>query len=155
MISKLLSAGILFYLACIITATAGMILCYKSFVHFVETSNLCKVIITFIKNKVIYGILIDLGVNECSRLPINILRSLSNERIKAEEMDSYSLPWQAVIFYKGSPFCGGTLIAPKWVVTGAHCLPAWMPSSNVEIKLGINDLFRPTIKQQLFKISKM
>lgn len=33
-------------------------------------------------------------------------------------------PWQAALMYKDgiSPFCGGTLVHPQWVVTATHCL---------------------------------
>jgi len=31
-------------------------------------------------------------------------------------------PWQILMFFNGQPGCGGTLVAPDWVVTAAHCV---------------------------------
>ena len=32
-------------------------------------------------------------------------------------------PWQAIVAYKGGgQFCGGTLMAKKWVLTVSHCV---------------------------------
>merc|ERR1712226_78711 len=33
-----------------------------------------------------------------------------------------SWPWQVLMLFNGQPGCGGTLIAPQWVVTAAHCV---------------------------------
>lgn len=32
-------------------------------------------------------------------------------------------PWQAQLSSRksGSPFCGGTLVSPQWVVSASHC----------------------------------
>ncbi len=32
-------------------------------------------------------------------------------------------PWQASLHFKGSHSCGGTLVAPDFIITAAHCFP--------------------------------
>ena len=31
-------------------------------------------------------------------------------------------PWQAMLMRGSFGFCGGTLVAPQWVVTASHCV---------------------------------
>merc|ERR1712212_240184 len=39
-------------------------------------------------------------------------------------------PWQVLMKFRGQPGCGGSLVAPNWVVTAAHCVygKEWYPN---------------------------
>lgn len=45
----------------------------------------------------------------------------TNRVVNGEEARPYSWPWQ-VSLESFFPTCGGTLIAPNWVMTAAHCI---------------------------------
>jgi len=51
---------------------------------------------------------------------------IGSQIVGGEEAGPYSLPWQVALVptYSSTPFCGGTLISDRHVLTAAHCTGA-------------------------------
>lgn len=42
--------------------------------------------------------------------------------VNGENASPHAWPWQISLRVNGRHICGGSLIAPNWVVTAAHCV---------------------------------
>ncbi|KAL9972367.1 hypothetical protein ACROYT_G018652 [Oculina patagonica] len=66
-----------------------------------------------------------------------------------------SWPWQAMLrTTSGFPFCGGSLIAPQWVLSAAHCVKGKSPSSLI-IRMGAHRRVHNVGTEQDFKVVKI
>ena len=59
-----------------------------------------------------------------------------NHRIVGGTPASSPIPWQAAIVLKNDIICGGTVIAPLYILTAAHCFRGGLSSDGLEIVLG-------------------
>lgn len=75
-----------------------------------------------------------------------VRKALSNDVsprvVGGERAPAGSHPWQVALLVSGladnvqAQFCGGTLIAPNWVATAAHCVDGGTPPSGIAVLAG-------------------
>ncbi|XP_075047149.1 chymotrypsin-like elastase family member 3B [Mixophyes fleayi] len=75
--------------------------------------------------------------------------------VNGENAVPHSWPWQISLQYKsGSSFshtCGGSLIAPNWVMTAAHCISS---SRTYQVVLGEHDRGKVEGREQIIPVNK-
>ncbi len=49
------------------------------------------------------------------------IRPFGRRIVGGEKTDIKQHPWQVALQFKGTFFCGGSIIAQKWILTAAHC----------------------------------
>ncbi|KAL1780096.1 serine protease 27 [Sigmodon hispidus] len=66
-----------------------------------------------------------------------------NRMVGGEDALEGEWPWQVSIQRNGTHFCGGSLIAPTWVLTAAHCFSNTSDISMYQVLLGARKLQQP------------
>jgi secreted trypsin-like serine protease len=62
--------------------------------------------------------------------------------VGGEPTDIKIHPWQVALQFEGTFFCGGSIIAQKWILTAAHCFEDSSRSTDWRFKAGATDYSR-------------
>ncbi|XP_065661733.1 chymotrypsinogen B isoform X2 [Hydra vulgaris] len=65
-------------------------------------------------------------------------------------------PWQVLLSYNESPFCGGAIINPLWIVTASHCLIRSEPLEvkNLDVVVGATNFLQLEPSRNVYRIAK-
>lgn len=84
-------------------------------------------------------------LNDCGKSTIKPALDFRGHKIVGGvEVVPHSWPWQvALLTTSNFQFCGGSIIAPKWIMTAAHCC-AGKTASSVRVRVGAHSLSSTT-----------
>ncbi|XP_060568257.1 transmembrane protease serine 11D-like [Ruditapes philippinarum] len=80
--------------------------------------------------------------------------SRSYRVVGGEVVGKHEWPWQVAILKASEQFCGGTLIAPQWVVTAAHCIRKNKRRRRIKVKVGEHDIYAKDDGEMFMKLQK-
>ena len=80
----------------------------------------------------------------CCMLSATYGSALSQEEVRpfgrrivgGEKTDIKDHPWQVALQFRGTFYCGGSIIAEKWILTAAHCFKYSASGSDWRAKAG-------------------
>src|SRR5262245_16871774 len=64
------------------------------------------------------------------------IKPFNRRIVGGEKTDIRQHPWQVALQFKGTFFCGGSIIAQRWVLTAAHCFRAPTRGADWRVKAG-------------------
>uniref|UniRef100_UPI004038F6D6 serine protease 55 n=1 Tax=Callospermophilus lateralis TaxID=76772 RepID=UPI004038F6D6 len=62
------------------------------------------------------------------------------------EAEVGEFPWQVSIQATNQHFCGGSILNSWWILTAAHCVIGELPTEELSVVLGTNDLTSPRLE---------
>jgi len=79
-------------------------------------------------------------------------RQLVSKIVNGDQTKANEFPWQVALVNKGrsSPFCGGTLLSSKTVLTAAHC---YKNPNDIQVVLGEHNTNYQDSKDEVFSVS--
>jgi trypsin len=79
-------------------------------------------------------------------------RLVTSRIVGGTEATAHSWPWQAMLTTtSGFAFCGGSLVAPQYVVTATHCISGKSPST-LRVRLGAHNKQTNSGKEQTIDV---
>uniref|UniRef100_A0A671Q1D3 trypsin n=1 Tax=Sinocyclocheilus anshuiensis TaxID=1608454 RepID=A0A671Q1D3_9TELE len=75
-------------------------------------------------------------------LAVAVACSAGKKIIGGYDCPPNSQPWQVYLTSNGQPWCGGSLINERWVVSAAHCkMPIYYLASHLTVHLGEHNVY--------------
>jgi trypsin len=112
-------------------------------------------ILSFLASTAALSTLVACGADAGSDLGSDSTAQTEQSIIGGTAAPTGSNPWQArlsITKSNGTYLCGGSLIASRWVMTAAHCIPG---ATSIQVTLGDTTMSKPDAGEQVFSATRV